>query len=224
MDTSRRNLLIAAAAIVVVAAAGYVIWSGQESPPGPGKTPIFTEADLLQPGALPEMALGDPKAPVTIIEYASMTCPHCARFHAEVYPEIKTRYIDSGKVRFIFREFPLDQLAAAGFMLARCADDDKYFPLVETLFEQQRTWAVTNEDPLPRLFNVVKQAGFTQQSFEQCLANQELLDKIVAVRQRGAEVFGVGSTPTFFINGKVERGEMTLDAMSKAIDSYLPQG
>jgi protein-disulfide isomerase len=165
------------------------------------------------------MALGDEKAPVTIIEYASMTCPHCATFHEKTYPELKKRYIDTGKVRFIFREFPLDPLAAAGFMLARCAGPDKYFPLVETLFAKQREWVV--QKPLAPLLAIAKQAGFTQESFEQCLANQKVLDGIDNVRQRAVQKLNVSSTPTFFINGKIVRGAMTIEDIEKEIGPYL---
>jgi protein-disulfide isomerase len=156
---------------------------------------------------------------VTIIEYASMTCPHCANFHTTTYPELKKRYIDTGKVRFIFREFPLDPLAAAGFMLARCAGKDKYFPLIETLFQQQEQWVT--QKPLEPLRNISRQAGFTDKSFEECLANQQLLDGIEEVRQRAAEKLGVKSTPTFFINGKVQRGALTMPELEKLIEPYL---
>ena len=126
----------------------------------------------MKPDALPEMAMGDDKAPVTVIEYASMTCPHCAHFQETTFPELKKRYIDTGKVRYIFREFPLDSLAAAAFMLARCAgknDKDKYFALVDTLFRQQRTWAV--EKPLPPLLAIAKQAGLHRADL-QCLPGE----------------------------------------------------
>jgi protein-disulfide isomerase len=175
-------------------------------------------ADLMQPGPLDEMVLGSDKAPVTIIEYASMTCPHCAHFHETTYPELKKRYIDTGKVRFIFREFPLDPLAAAGFMLARCAGKDKYFPIIETLFSQQHDWVV--QKPLEPLFSIAKQAGFSQQSFDACLANQQLFEDIKGVRTRG-EKLGVESTPTFFINGKKVPGALTMDDMTKQIEAYL---
>jgi protein-disulfide isomerase len=178
--------------------------------------------ELMKPGALPEQVLGAPDAPVTIIEYASMTCPHCAMFHEKTYPELKKKYIDTGKVRFIFREFPLDPLAAAGFMLARCAGEGKYFPMIEILFHQQKTWAV--EKPLPPLLTIAKQAGFSQQSFEQCLANQKLLDDIEKVRDRGAKEYGVSSTPTFFVNGKVQRGAPTIEELDKLIEPHLKAG
>src|SRR5262249_9747747 len=132
-----------------------------------GAQESFPIAELMAPGPLPEMSLGDENAPVTIVEYASMTCPHCAAFHETVYPELKKRFIDTGKVRFIFREFPLDQLAAAGFMLARCASADKYFPLIETLFAKQRDWVV--QRPLVPLLAIARQAGFTEETFNECL-------------------------------------------------------
>ena len=163
----------------------------------------------MKPDALPDMSMGDDKAPVTIIEYASMTCPHCAHFQETTFPELKKRYIDTGKVRYIFREFPLDQLAAAGFMLARCAgkdDKNKYFALIDTLFRQQRQWAV--EKPLPPLLAIAKQAGFTEQTFNACLANQQVLDGIESVRNRAVDKFRVKSTPTFFINGNVLPGAL----------------
>src|SRR5690554_935145 len=128
----------------------------------------------MKPGPLPEMSLGKADAPVTIVEYASMTCPHCANFHKTTFPELKKKYIDTGKVRFIFREFPLDPLAAGGFMLARCAGKDdktKYFAMVETLFHQQKEWVV--QKPIEPLKSIAKQAGFTEQSFDQCLSDQK---------------------------------------------------
>lgn len=179
-------------------------------------------AELMKPDALPDMAMGDEKAPVTIIEYASMTCPHCAHFQETTFPELKKRYIDAGKVRYIFREFPLDSLAAAAFMLARCAgkdDKDKYFVLIDTLFRQQRQWAV--EKPIPPLLAIAKQAGFTEQSFNACLANQQTLDGIESIRQRAIKQFKVQSTPTFFINGTVHPGALSIDEMAKLIDPYL---
>jgi protein-disulfide isomerase len=179
-------------------------------------------ADLMKPQALPEMIMGADNAPVTIVEYASMTCPHCAHFQETTFPELKKRYIDTGKVRFITREFPLDSLAAAAFMLARCAgetDKTKYFALVDTLYRQQRTWAV--EKPLPPLLAIAKQAGFTEQTFDACLSNQKLLDGIEEIRQRAQNDFKVESTPTFFINGTKLPGALSIEEMAKAIDPYL---
>jgi protein-disulfide isomerase len=181
--------------------------------------------ELMKPDKLPDMILGSDKAPVTVIEYASMTCPHCAHFNEATFPEIKKRYIDTGKVRYIFREFPLDSLAAAAFMLARCTadkDSTKYFAMVDTLFRQQRTWAV--EKPLGPLLTIAKQAGFTQQTFDACLANQTVLDGIESMRQRAVTTFKVQSTPTFFINGTAYPGALEIDEFAKLIDVQLKGG
>ena len=172
---------------------------------------------INQAGPLGDMAIGDEKAPVTIIEYASMTCPHCAAFHATTYPELKKRYIDTGKVRFIFREFPLDQLALAGFLLARCAGPDKYFPMIETLFQMQKEWVT--QKPLPPLLAIAKQAGMSEQQFNECLQNKKLIDGLEDVRQRAIKA-GVQSTPTFFINGKPARA-FTIEEFEKALAPYL---
>ncbi|PST26383.1 DsbA family protein [Mesorhizobium plurifarium] len=177
-------------------------------------------AKLLEPGALPEMALGDANAPVTIVEYMSMTCPHCANFHNDTFDAIKTKYVDSGKVRFIVREFPFDPRAAAAFMLARCAPEGQYFPMISMLFKQQEQWAAAHNGR-DALLQLSKLAGFTQESFEACLTNQKLLDDVNAVMQRGAKEFGVKSTPTFFVNGEHYSGDMSVDVMSALIDSKL---
>ena len=179
-------------------------------------------AELAQAGPDGDVVLGAANAPVTVIEYASMTCSHCANFSVTTFPELKKRYIDTGKVRFIFREFPLDPLAAAGFMLARCAGKDKFIPLVETLFAKQADWVV--QKPLDPLKAIAKQAGFTEQSFEECLANQKVLESIQEVRDRASQKLGVNSTPTFFINGKRRNGDLSIDELAKEIDPYLKAG
>jgi hypothetical protein len=144
--------------------------------------------ELMKPGPLGDVSLGNQNAPVTIIEYASMTCPHCAHFANEVFPQLKQKYIDTGKVRFIMREFPLDQLAAAGFMLARCAGKDRYYPMIETLFATQRDWVV--RAPLEPLKKIARQAGISEQGFEDCLKDQKILDGIEQVRSRVQGVQG----------------------------------
>ena len=176
------------------------------------------QALLMQPGPLGEMALGDEKAPVTIVEYASMTCPHCAAFHETTYPELKKKYIDTGKVRFIFREFPLDQLALAAFMLARCAGPDKYFPMIEVLFQQQKVWVT--QRPLQPLLAIAKQAGMSEQAFNECLQDKKMMEGIEDVRQRAIKL-NVQSTPTFFINGKQMPPGFSLEAFEKHMAPYL---
>ena len=173
---------------------------------------------LMQPGPLGDMALGDPKAPNVVIEYASMTCTHCDRFHNEVYPAFKAKYIDTGKVYFIFRDFPLDPLARAAIIIAHCAPKERFFPLVDLMFDKQDQWAFV-DDPKTALLNLVKQAGFTEDSFNACLTNQTLLDGVNWVQDRAEKQFGVGSTPTFFVNGKKLTGEQTLDQLGAALTS-----
>ncbi len=176
-------------------------------------------AELHAAGPIEEQVLGKPDAPVTVVEYASMTCSHCANFHNRTYPELKKRYIDTGKVKYILREFPIDPLSAGAFMLARCAGKDRYFALVEILFAQQQKWVV--QKPIEPLMSIARQAGFTQQTFDACLQDQKMLEGIEAVRDRGAKQFGVNSTPTFFINGKKFTGVMSIDDMAKEIDPLI---
>jgi protein-disulfide isomerase len=175
--------------------------------------------ELEAQGPLPDIPLGSENAPVTMIEYASMTCPHCAAFENQVFPKLKEKYIDTGKVRYIMREYPLDRLAAAAFMLARCAGPDKYNPLIETLFQQQQKWAV--RDPIPPLLAIAKQAGFTQQSFNECINDTALLNKIQQARDRATTKFKVDATPTFFINGQRYSGEMSIEEIDKIVQPLL---
>jgi protein-disulfide isomerase len=217
---TRREFALGTGAIALIGVGAAVGFSVADSN-HPVLAQSAMQAELMKPGPLGDMSLGDEKAPVTIIEYASMTCPHCANFHEVTYPELKKKYIDTGKVRFIFREFPLDQLAAAAFMLARCGGKERYFPMVETLFQQQRTWAV--QRPLQPLMAIGKQAGLSEAGFNECLKNQQVLDGIEDVRKRAAEKLNVQSTPTFFVNGKQLRGAATLAEFEKEMAPYLKE-
>ncbi|MFT3732297.1 MAG: DsbA family protein [Hyphomicrobium sp.] len=186
---------------------------------GPAEVPV--EELMKTPEGLEELSLGPADAKVTVVEYASMTCPHCAHFTNDVFEDFKKKYIDSGKVRYIFRDFPLDNLAAAVSMLARCAGPMKALPMIETFYAKQPDWAFTNGSPVPKLFEIAKQAGFTQESFDKCLTNQKLLDQITAERTRASEVFGVNATPTFFINGKKLQEAPSMEAFDKVIEPLL---
>lgn len=186
------------------------------APPSSGS---FDMAEVLKEGALPDKVKGSEDAKVTIVEYASMTCSHCASFAVNTYPELEKKYIDTGKVRFILREFPFDPRAEAGFMLARCAGDN-YFPMIEVLFKQQMNWAAA-ENVKDAMFQLAKLAGFTEESFNACLTDQALLDQVRAVQKRGAEEFKIDSTPSFIINGKVYKGALSIDEMSAIIDPLL---
>ena len=220
MSITRRQFCQHAATLAAATALMSSIplsFAGAAEPPA--TVPV---SDLMKPEALPDRVMGKDDAPVTIVEYASMTCPHCAHFQETTFPELKKNYIDTGKVKYILREFPLDNLAAAAFMLARCAgelDSGKYYAMVDTLFAQQSQWAV--EKPIPHLMAISKQAGFTEKSFEACLQNQKLLDGIEAVRQRAIKQFEVNSTPTFFIDGKRYVGALSIDEVKKAVDPLL---
>jgi protein-disulfide isomerase len=181
-----------------------------------------TAADVAKPVSLPDMALGNAQAAVTITEFASMTCPHCAAFNEQVFPKIKAAYIDTGKVRYVFREFPLDIKAAAGSMLARCianGDAPKFFAVNDLLFRSQADWAMKNT--AETLTRIGKQAGMGQQQVEDCLKDQSLLDKITADRQYAADVLKVDSTPTFFVNGEKIKGETSFEEFAKLIDPLL---
>lgn len=184
---------------------------------GPTSDREVDMAAVIKPGSLPEMALGKEEAPVKIVEYMSMTCSHCANFHTKTFDAIKEKYVDTGKVYFVIREFPFDPRAAAAFMLARCAPKEQYFPFVSMLFKQQASWAAA-QDGRAALLQMSRLAGFSEESFNACLTNQKLLDDVNSVRERGAKEFGVNATPTFIINGKVYSGDMSVDEMSAIID------
>ncbi len=198
-------------------------WAGHPSTPGaaPGNEPQVKVSidELMKPGPLGEMSEGSEDAPVTIVEYASMTCPHCARFHNTVYPKLKEKYIDTGKVRLIMREFPLDRLALAAAMLARCADKKQFFSLTTVLYKQQPVWA-RSKDPATELFKIVKLAGFTEEKFNTCLQDKKIAQGVVDVKNTGIK-FQVQSTPTFFINGIKLNGALGFEDFEKLVLQHL---
>ncbi len=176
--------------------------------------------ELAVPGPLGDVWQGPESAKVTIIEYASLTCSHCAHFHKTTYPELKKRYVDSGQARFTLREFPLDPLATAGFMLARADSSARYYPITDLLFETQQGWAFVPK-PLDALTQTMKQAGFSQEKVETVLRDQKLYDAVNAVKNRGADTFKVDSTPTFFVNGQRIKGAASIDELEKIIKPIL---
>ena len=212
--TTRRAAL---AAVVGAAAVAFAV-PLMAAPKGPEEVPVD---ELMKPTALSELSIGPADAKVTVVEFASMTCGHCKNFHTGAFQEIKKKYVDTGKIRFVFREFPLDPRAFAASMLARCAGEGKTFPLISALFELQTDWAFVKDDPTPKMLEIAKQAGFTQETFDKCLTDQALLDKLTANRTRASEVFGVSSTPTFFINGKRLTEPATLETFDKVLEPLL---
>lgn len=223
LNLTRRRLLsgIAAGALAVALASvdPLAVASAVELPTSDRDVDMD---EVLKPGPLKDMGLGDPNAPVKIVEYMSMTCPHCANFHANTLDTIKTKYVDTGKVYFIVREFPFDPAATAAFMLARCAPENQYQAFISMFLKQQRAWAAPSDgDVRNAMLQMSKLAGFTQESFEACLTNAELAADVNAVRDHAAQNFGVASTPTFLINGKSYSGDMSVDTMSALIDSLL---
>ncbi len=213
---NRRHVISLAGA----AAAGLAFSGAPARAAAPKPDGTVDAAKVAEPGKLKDMGYGKADAKVTIVEYASLTCPHCADFAAETFPKIKEKYIDTGKVRWIFREYPFDPRATAAFMLARCAPEDRYFPMVDVFFKQQATWAVA-QDGEAALLQIAKLAGFTQESFKACLTNQQLLDDVRASVERASKDFGVNATPTFFINGTKYAGALSVDEMSEIIDKLL---
>jgi protein-disulfide isomerase len=177
---------------------------------------------LMEPGPMEERTLGDPAAPVTVVEYVSLTCPHCAKFDTTVFDALKTKYIDTGKVFFVMREFPLDPLALAAIMGARCAPAEDYFPIIDTLFSEQSEWAFV-DDPGRALLGKLSKHGFTEQSFSECLARQGLAEAIIEVERRAQEQFGVHGTPAFFINGEMHVGGMDVAELDLILEPLLAQ-
>ena len=167
-----------------------------------------------------DRVLGDSEAPVTLVEYASFTCGHCARFHAQTLPALKEAYIDTGVARLVFRDFPLDGLALRASMLAHCASPQQYFTLVEVLFATQEQW-VSSPNPLQALGNIGRQAGISEADFEACMENDALADQILRRAREAEERYGVDSTPSFVINGETMIGNQPFDRFEAAIERFV---
>ena len=207
INTSRRNLLVGAAAIALAAAT-----------PAHAEDAKVDLTDLLTAPKEGDMILGPDTAKVTIIEYASASCPHCAAFYNDVFVKFKKDYIDTGKVKFIFREFPHNDQAMGAFMLARCSAKEKYFPLVDIFFTTQPKWV---PDAYNQLKEIAKQTGMSAEDFDKCLKNVDVAKGIMEVRDKADKSYGVTGIPTFFINGKLWDGERTIDSLKKFVDPLL---
>ena len=200
---------VAAQAVVSPAAAGTPVEA-----PKPAAT--FAKIDI----ASDEIILGKNDAPVTIVEYASMTCPHCARFHNDILPTIKSEFIDKGQVRLVFRDFPVDNLALTAAVVARCAKPERYFPFVDALFASQDKWA-RDSNPMLALSRIARLGGMSQAKFETCLKDQNITEKVLAQRLEADKTFGVRSTPTIIVNGDLYGGGLPIDQLRAVINSKL---
>ena len=207
-NTSRRSLMIGAASLSLFAVAPA--WAQD------AKTVDLT--DLLTPPEVGDMIEGLDTAKVTVVEYASASCPHCAAFHNDVFVKLKTDYIDTGKVRFVFREFPHNDQGMAAFMVARCSPKEKYFPLMDIFFKTQEKWV---PDAFNQLKDIAKQSGMSEADFEACLKNEKVAKGIWNVRDKADKKYGVTGIPTIFVNGKAFDGERTFAAMKAVIDPLL---
>jgi protein-disulfide isomerase len=167
-----------------------------------------------------ERTLGLPTAPVTIYEFSSFTCPHCATFHLETLPKIKTEYIDTGKAKLVFRDFPLDRLALAASVVSRCVKPAQYFGFIDILFRDQKAWA-TAKDPLGELKMRARIAGIGDDQVNACLSDQGLIAQLQQRRDAAAKEFGIKSTPTFVIGGETIEGNLPFETFRKAIEAAL---
>jgi protein-disulfide isomerase len=168
-----------------------------------------------------DRVLGKADAPITIIEYASLTCPHCAEFDKETLPKIKQDWIDTGKAKLVYRDFPLDGLALRAAMLARCAPPERYFAFIDTLFQSQQSWA--RNDWEPALGRIAKLGGMSEEQFKKCMSDEALGNSVVQMRTTAANDYGVESTPTFFINGTKLLGAAAYPVFDKALSAALPK-
>lgn len=178
-----------------------------------------TPADVMQPGPLPEMAWGREDAPVTLVEYASLTCRHCRKFHMDVFPVLKREYIDTGRVRYILREFPIGKTSGHATIALRCAKPAKYLDLFGKYLAQQESW-VSQEVRLEPIFKVAAQVGLTQAEFDACLKDQALINGLKAIKDRG-RTLGIIGTPNFFVNGKLVKKTLDADGLREIIDPLL---
>jgi len=207
-------VLARGAAVVAIAAALGLSACGGAA--GPAEMAIPLKEQIVEPGPLGEREYGNRNAPVTIVEYASLTCPHCRNYHKTVFPKVKRQYIDTGKVRYIIREFPIGRTAGTAAIVTRCAPEKKYLSLVEAYLARQPEW-VSQEVRPDAIYSVAKSSGMSRAEFDKCLTNQAIIDGLTEVKQRGRK-YGVIGTPTLFINGQKAQGEVTFEQVKAMID------
>lgn len=157
------------------------------------------------PEVYPERVLGDPNAPITIVEYSALTCSHCASFHTNTLPELKKAFIDTGKAKIVYRDFPIDNLALGAAVIARCVPEQSYFPMIDMLFKNQGTWTRA-DNPLEALKGYARLAGLSSDKVDACIQNKDLVVAVQQVRNEANQSYGVNATPTFVIEGTVVSG------------------
>ena len=217
LRTARLCIAIAAAVVLPGCGGGAM----GPAPPIDKATYVPPQAELMAPGPLGERVMGSASAPVTVIEYVSLTCPHCASFEKDLFPRLKREYIDTGKVRYIIREFPIGRTAGAAAIVNRCAPEDKYFFLLRQFLTRQPEW-VSQEVRPDAIYSVAKASGMGRETFDKCLSNQTIINGLTEVKQRGRQ-FGVIGTPTFFINGRKAQGVVTYDEIKAMIEQAPPR-
>ncbi len=224
-----KNILVGLGVVAVVAVIGAAAYERMNKPaipaapvltgatPGASSSPASQAALQIRPT---DRVIGNPDAKVTIIEYASLPCPHCAAFHANTLPALKERYLDTGKAKLAFRDFPLDGLALRAAMVAHCAGNDAYFGMLGTLFARQLQWAQA-QDPLLAIAGIARQAGMSEESFKACIADKAVEKTVLDSALEADKTLGVNSTPTIFINGQKFAGALTIEQMAQVIDPLV---
>ncbi len=184
--------------------------------------PLADESGQPMPLFDDDHIIGSADAPITMIEYASLTCPHCANFHNNVLPEIKRNYIDEGLVRLVYRDFPLDRVALHGSLIADCAPDDSYFGMLSVMFSSQEQWA-TAADPVAALDQIGRMGGIAPEALATCINDDATIEKILGRAQEGQNVYGISSTPSFVINGRVVKGALPYEEYDQILREMLPK-
>lgn len=219
-----RNIVIGIVALALVGVGGFYAWTHY----GPGASAGVSIEGLPAPIDHPlaqaqegDMVLGEANAPITFIEYSSLSCPHCARHHATVLPEIKKAYIDTGKVKLVMRDFPLNRPAIDAALLAHCVSPMAYWGMTDQLFASQASWV--SDNAVPALAAIAAAAGINGQDFQQCLNDEAKKQKIISSVEQASSVFKVDSTPTFVVNGIVINGERSFEEFAKIFDQLAPK-
>lgn len=234
-----RNILPIVIGVVIAGGAGVALYNavgsnetGRQTPhaavTAPAQASPTQVATVPQPAATfsdvsiseDDFILGKKDAPVTIVEYASMTCPHCAQFHGEVLPTIKKEYIDKGLVRLVYRDFPLDRYALTASVISRCAGRERYFSFVETIFATLSKWR-SESDPMTGLSRIARLGGMSQDEFNACLKNEDIAKKVLDGRLKADKTFGIRATPTIIVNGDLYSGGLSVDQLRVVLDAKL---